>query len=113
MGAKISGIGTRTITIEGVPALHGATVEVIPDRIETGTFAMAAAMTGGDVLLQRRPRRAPAVGARRARPQPASTSRPKPAASASIATATASRPPTSRPIRSPASPPICRRSSWR
>jgi UDP-N-acetylglucosamine 1-carboxyvinyltransferase len=52
MGAKISGIGTRTITIEGVTELHGATVEVIPDRIETGTFAMAAAMTGGDVLLR-------------------------------------------------------------
>ena len=52
MGAKISGIGTRTLTIEGVPALHGANVEVIPDRIETGTFAMAAAMTGGDILLK-------------------------------------------------------------
>lgn len=52
MGARISGIGTRTITIEGVPELHGATVEVIPDRIETGTFAMAAAITGGDVLLR-------------------------------------------------------------
>jgi UDP-N-acetylglucosamine 1-carboxyvinyltransferase len=52
MGAKISGIGTRTLTIEGVPELHGATVEVIPDRIETGTFAMAAAMTGGEVLLR-------------------------------------------------------------
>jgi len=52
MGAKISGIGTRTLTVEGVEELHGATVEVIPDRIETGTFAMAAAMTGGDVLLK-------------------------------------------------------------
>ena len=52
MGAKISGIGTRTLTIEGVEKLHGATVDVIPDRIETGTFAMAAAMTGGDVLLR-------------------------------------------------------------
>ncbi|MEO8757030.1 MAG: UDP-N-acetylglucosamine 1-carboxyvinyltransferase [Devosia sp.] len=52
MGAKITGIGTRTITIEGVSSLHGATVEVIPDRIEAGTFAMAAAMTGGDVLLR-------------------------------------------------------------
>ncbi|MEO5805479.1 UDP-N-acetylglucosamine 1-carboxyvinyltransferase [Devosia sp.] len=51
MGARISGIGTRTITIEGVEKLHGATIEVIPDRIETGTFAMAVAMTGGDVLL--------------------------------------------------------------
>jgi len=52
MGARISGIGTRTLTIEGVERLHGATVEVIPDRIETGTFAIAAAMTGGDVLLR-------------------------------------------------------------
>jgi UDP-N-acetylglucosamine 1-carboxyvinyltransferase len=52
MGARISGIGTRTLTIEGVERLHGATVGVIPDRIETGTFAMAAAMTGGDVLLK-------------------------------------------------------------
>ena len=52
MGAKISGIGTRTLSIEGVPALHGAEIEVIPDRIEAGTFAMAAAMAGGDVLLR-------------------------------------------------------------
>jgi len=52
MGAKITGIGTRTLTIEGVPELRGATIEVIPDRIETGTFAMAAAMTGGDILLR-------------------------------------------------------------
>ena len=52
MGAKISGIGTRTLTIEGVDKLHGATVDVIPDRIETGTFAMATAMTGGNVLLK-------------------------------------------------------------
>jgi UDP-N-acetylglucosamine 1-carboxyvinyltransferase len=52
MGARITGIGTRTLTIEGVERLHGATVDVIPDRIETGTFAMAAAMTGGNVLLK-------------------------------------------------------------
>jgi UDP-N-acetylglucosamine 1-carboxyvinyltransferase len=52
MGARIEGIGTRTLTIQGVDELHGATVGVIPDRIETGTFAMAAAMTGGDVLLR-------------------------------------------------------------
>ncbi|MEQ1768978.1 MAG: UDP-N-acetylglucosamine 1-carboxyvinyltransferase [Devosia sp.] len=52
MGARIEGIGTRTLTIEGVNELHGATVEVIPDRIETGTFAMAAAMAGGNVLLR-------------------------------------------------------------
>ncbi|WP_417310828.1 UDP-N-acetylglucosamine 1-carboxyvinyltransferase [Devosia sp.] len=52
MGAKIDGIGTRTLTIEGVDELHGATHSVVPDRIETGTYAMAAAMTGGDVLLR-------------------------------------------------------------
>jgi len=52
MGASISGIGTRTLVIEGVERLHGATVDVIPDRIEAGTFAMAVAMTGGDVLLR-------------------------------------------------------------
>ena len=52
MGARVEGIGTRTIAIEGVPALHGARVEVIPDRIEAGTFAIATAMTGGNVLLK-------------------------------------------------------------
>jgi UDP-N-acetylglucosamine 1-carboxyvinyltransferase len=51
MGAKISGAGTPTITIEGVSALSGARHRVLPDRIETGTYAMAAAMTGGDVTL--------------------------------------------------------------
>jgi UDP-N-acetylglucosamine 1-carboxyvinyltransferase len=43
---------TRTLTIEGVDELHGATHAVVADRIETGTYAMAAAMTGGDVLLK-------------------------------------------------------------
>ena len=52
MGAKISGAGTSTITIEGVASLSGARHRVLPDRIETGTYAMAVAMTGGDVLLQ-------------------------------------------------------------
>lgn len=52
MGARITGAGTETITIEGVDSLHGATHAVLPDRIETGTFAMAVAMTGGDVLLE-------------------------------------------------------------
>jgi UDP-N-acetylglucosamine 1-carboxyvinyltransferase len=52
MGARISGIGTSTLVIEGVKRLHGATMDVVPDRIETGTYAMAAAMTGGDVLLR-------------------------------------------------------------
>src|SRR5438552_6739258 len=52
MGAKINGAGTSQIVVEGVPKLHGARVRVIPDRIETGTYAMAVAMTGGDVMLQ-------------------------------------------------------------
>jgi UDP-N-acetylglucosamine 1-carboxyvinyltransferase len=52
MGAKIVGAGTSTITIEGVDSLAGARHAVIPDRIETGTYAMAVAMTGGDVLLE-------------------------------------------------------------
>jgi len=52
MGAKISGAGTSRIVVEGVSKLHGARHAVLPDRIETGTYAMAVAMTGGDVLLQ-------------------------------------------------------------
>ena len=52
MGAKISGAGTSRIIVEGVSKLHGARHSVLPDRIETGTYAMAVAMTGGDVLLQ-------------------------------------------------------------
>jgi len=51
MGAKISGAGTARIVVEGVAGLHGARHAVLPDRIETGTYAMAVAMTGGDVLL--------------------------------------------------------------
>jgi UDP-N-acetylglucosamine 1-carboxyvinyltransferase len=51
MGARIFGAGTPRITVEGVSGLHGARHTVLPDRIETGTYAMAAAMTGGDVLL--------------------------------------------------------------
>jgi UDP-N-acetylglucosamine 1-carboxyvinyltransferase len=57
MGAEIDGIGTPRLEIQGVTDLHGTTHEVLPDRIEAGTYAMAAAMTGGDVLL---------TGARRA-----------------------------------------------
>jgi UDP-N-acetylglucosamine 1-carboxyvinyltransferase len=52
MGAKIHGAGTSTITIDGVDSLSGARHAVIPDRIETGTYAMAVAMTGGDVTLE-------------------------------------------------------------
>src|SRR3954466_14975689 len=53
MGAKIEGAGTRRIIIEGVAELHGAEHEVIPDRIEAGTFLVAAAIVGDEVRLRR------------------------------------------------------------
>jgi UDP-N-acetylglucosamine 1-carboxyvinyltransferase len=53
MGANVEGAGTTTITIAGVSKLHGATHAVMPDRIETGTYAVAAAMAGGEVRLTR------------------------------------------------------------
>ncbi len=52
MGAKITGEGSPTITVTGVKTLHGADHEVIPDRIEAATFAVAAAATGGEVTIQ-------------------------------------------------------------
>ncbi|MCK9908541.1 UDP-N-acetylglucosamine 1-carboxyvinyltransferase [Microbacteriaceae bacterium K1510] len=52
MGAKITGAGTSRIVVEGVAKLSGTRHTVLPDRIETGTYAMAVAMAGGDVLLQ-------------------------------------------------------------
>ena len=52
MGAKISGAGTDTITVEGVERLQGTRYRVVPDRIETGTFLVAAAITGGKVKLK-------------------------------------------------------------
>lgn len=51
MGAKIEGAGSSVIKIEGVPRLHGATYRVLPDRIETGTFLVAAALTRGQVRV--------------------------------------------------------------
>ena len=51
MGARISGAGTDVIRIQGVAALHGATHQIMPDRIETGTYLCAAAATGGDIRL--------------------------------------------------------------
>jgi UDP-N-acetylglucosamine 1-carboxyvinyltransferase len=51
MGADIQGAGSGTVTINGMEALHGASHDVLPDRIETGTFAMAAAVVGGDLEL--------------------------------------------------------------
>lgn len=52
MGAKIEGLETDTLVIEGVTSLNGARHAILPDRIETGTYACAAAITGGDVFLQ-------------------------------------------------------------
>jgi len=51
MGARIQGAGSHTLEIEGVDALHGTSQRIIPDRIEAGTFAIAAAITGGDVRV--------------------------------------------------------------
>ena len=66
MGANITGAGTSRIVVEGVARLDGARHAVLPDRIETGTYAMAVAMTGGDVLLQNARPRIAAGRARRA-----------------------------------------------
>ncbi|MGX7927438.1 UDP-N-acetylglucosamine 1-carboxyvinyltransferase [Tsuneonella sp. HG094] len=52
MGAEIEGVGTSDLTIHGVKRLHGATYRVMADRIEAGSYACAAAITGGDVLLE-------------------------------------------------------------
>ena len=52
MGAKVHGAGSDIITIEGVPSLHGAEHTVMPDRIETGTFLVAATATGGEIHLK-------------------------------------------------------------
>jgi UDP-N-acetylglucosamine 1-carboxyvinyltransferase len=52
MGAEISGIGSERLVIEGVPKLHGAKFNVMPDRVEAGSYAVAAAMTGGRLELR-------------------------------------------------------------
>jgi UDP-N-acetylglucosamine 1-carboxyvinyltransferase len=52
-GARITGAGSDVISIEGVASLHGADHEVIPDRIETGTYLIAGAITGGDIVVER------------------------------------------------------------
>ena len=52
MGADVKGAGTETLVIKGVKALHGTKHAVVQDRIEAGTFMVAAAMTSGDVLIK-------------------------------------------------------------
>ena len=114
MGAKIEGIGTSTLQIQGVSRLHGAEHTVLPDRIETGTYAMAAAMTGGECILDRRPRRSPARA--RSRPLALERRRDRRDADRRARRPQRRRAPAGRPSkRSPsrAFPPICRRSSWR
>ena len=62
MGAQVSGAGTSRIVIDGVERLHGTNYDVLPDRIETGTFLVAAAITGGRVMAKRaRPKTLEAV----------------------------------------------------
>ena len=112
MGARIEGAGTSEIVVDGVARLNGASHDVLPDRIETGTYAMAVAMAGGDVTLEntrpellqfafdvlqeagtevtRTPRRRPGPSQRQRNPVRSM----------------------SRPTRFRASPPTCRRSSW-
>jgi UDP-N-acetylglucosamine 1-carboxyvinyltransferase len=52
MGGRVEGAGTAIVAIHGVPALRGASHRIIPDRIEAGTFAVAAAITGGDIMIR-------------------------------------------------------------
>src|SRR4051812_9011194 len=141
MGAKITGAGSSRIVIEGVPKLNGARHRVLPDRIETGTYAMAVAMTGGDVLLEnaraellqsaldvlvqagveitptntgvRVARNGAGIGSVEGSTSPFPRLPADPQAQALGATARASARSRSRPRRSPASRPTCRRSSWR
>ena len=53
MGARISGLGSPTITVEGVDRLNGVSEKVLPDRLEAGTYAIAAVVTGGEIRLDR------------------------------------------------------------
>jgi UDP-N-acetylglucosamine 1-carboxyvinyltransferase len=102
MGARVEGAGTSEIRIAGVAALKGAKHKVVADRIETGTYAMAAAAAGGNVLL---------AGARFEHLQ--AVFKFQRAAFACSATVRASKQPISTPSRSRASPPTCRRKRWR
>jgi UDP-N-acetylglucosamine 1-carboxyvinyltransferase len=73
MGGKIGGAGTSTIVIEGVERLHGTDYDVLPDRIETGTFLVAGAITGGHVLAKRARRRSTRSCRNSKKPAPRST----------------------------------------
>ncbi len=75
MGARIRGAGGPVIEIDGVDELSGAEHRVIPDRIEAGTYLVAAAMTGGEVRVEGAQRRRSGAAAWKNWPPPASTSR--------------------------------------
>ena len=113
MGARIKGAGQSTVEIQGVPSLHGGWHSVLPDRIEAGTYAMAVAMTGGDVLLSgaRANLLQAALDAVELWPGPKSPRRTP--GFGSCATARGLRPSMSAQRPSRTSPPIFRRSSWR
>jgi UDP-N-acetylglucosamine 1-carboxyvinyltransferase len=112
MGARVDGAGTDVIHIEGVDTLHPVDHAIIPDRIEAGTFMVAAAAAGGDVLVE-------GVVPEHVEPTARSCA---PRASRSTARRAGMRvrspagarcaPWTSPPRRTRASPPTCRRSSW-
>ena len=113
MGARISGLGSHEIDIEGVDELHGAEHRVLPDRIETGTYAIAAAIAGGEVELV--DTRADLIGAvvplleRIGAEITAHQSRHQRCAATACARSRSTWPPSRfRDFR-----PTCRRSSWR
>ena len=111
MGARVSGAGTSVITIEGVERLQPMNHAIMADRIEAGTLLVAAAITGGNVLVRRAARRAPGGRDRSSCATPAAGSPPR--ATGCAARARRSRPRwTSPPASTPASPPTCRPSSW-
>jgi UDP-N-acetylglucosamine 1-carboxyvinyltransferase len=112
MGAEIEGIGTSTLRIQGRPQLEGAVHTVLADRIETGTFAMAVAATGGDVELLGAQRDLLAAAFDSSKP-PERASRTRLKVSASDATAPASNRSTSRRNRSRDFRRTCKRRSWR
>ena len=113
MGGRIEGAGTSTITVQGVTRLKGARDRVLPDRIETGTYAMAVAMAGGDVLLEGAratscKRRSNADRSRRAEITVTNGGVRVRRNGAGLAPVDMSRPTPFRAFR-----PICKRSSWR
>ena len=111
-GRQDRGRRHRHDPVVGVDRLGGATHRVLPDRIETGTYAMAVAATGGDVLLQGAEPDLLQSALERS-PPPAPKSARRMPASASPGTARGLRPSTSRPRHFRAFPPISKRSSWR